>query len=89
MVALCSIEGYQANYYSTKALSKNDSPKTLGTRVSCKTGTWYQGIRVSGNLILSGEPLAKGYYKWHPERKEKKTYIQEYKSKRIVIKKGL
>ena len=26
-----------------------------------------QGIRVSGNLILPGEPLAKGYYKWHPE----------------------
>ena len=36
-----------------------------------------EGIRVSGYLILSGEPLAKGYYKWHPERKEKKTYIQE------------
>jgi hypothetical protein len=23
---------------------------------------WLQGIRVSGNLILPGEPLAKGYY---------------------------
>ena len=24
-------------------------------------------IRVSGNLISPREPLAKGYYKWHPE----------------------
>ena len=28
-----------------KALSKNDSPKTLGTRVSCKTGTGLGGLR--------------------------------------------
>ena len=29
----------------------------------------FQGVSgVSGNLILPGEPLAKGYYKWHPER---------------------
>ena len=26
-----------------RALSKNDSPKTLGTRVSCKTGTGLRG----------------------------------------------
>ena len=28
-----------------KALSRNDSPKTLGTRVSCKTGTGLGGQR--------------------------------------------
>ena len=28
--------------------------------------------QVSGILILPGEPLAKGYYKWHPEKKDKK-----------------
>ena len=30
---------------SKKTLSKKDSPKTLGTRVSCKTGTWLDGQR--------------------------------------------
>ena len=28
-----------------KALSKKDPPKTLGTRVSCKTGSWLDGQR--------------------------------------------
>ena len=27
------------------SVSKKDSPKTLGTRVSCKTGTWLNGQR--------------------------------------------
>ena len=31
------------------------------------TEEWCSGYQVSGNLILPGEPLAKGYYKWHPE----------------------
>ena len=32
------------------------------------------GIRyqVSGILISPGEPLVKGYYKWHPEKRGKK-----------------
>ena len=41
MVKGCRIDTGQYD----KALSKKDPPKTLGTRVSCKTGTWLDGQR--------------------------------------------
>ena len=41
MVKGCRIDTGQYK----KALSKKDPPKTLGTRVSCKTGTWLDGQR--------------------------------------------
>ena len=41
MVEGCRIDTGQYK----KALSKKDPPKTLGTRVSCKTGTWLDGQR--------------------------------------------
>ena len=33
------------------------------------------GYQVSGILISPGEPLANGYYKWHPEKKGKKVHV--------------
>ena len=41
MVKGCRIDTGQYK----KALSKKDPPKTFGTRVSCKTGTWLDGQR--------------------------------------------
>ena len=42
------------------------------------SGVRYQ---LSGILILCGEPLAKGYYRWHPEKKGKKSTCTQNKSK--------
>ena len=39
------------------------------------------GFRVSGILILPGEPLAKGYYKWHSEKKGKKVHVHKTNAK--------
>ena len=41
MVKGCRIDTEQCK----KALSKEDPPKTLETRVICKTGTWLDGQR--------------------------------------------
>ena len=36
--------------------------------------------QVSGILIKSGEPLARRYYKWHPEKRRKREKWQNYGS---------
>ena len=62
----CAYIMYVCTIFSWKSPTQHTTYAGSYTRVPV--------IRVSGNLILPGEPLAKGYYKWHPERKEKKTY---------------
>ena len=59
--------GAQPATITHSAVQSNDARNYCHAFV-CTTGIRYQA---SGILSLPGEPLAKGYYKWQPEKKGK------------------